>query len=125
MTPDHAIIALAAQAARRAKLAILSNNGLLVRDHLDALCPTLSPLFSGRVFCSAEFGIGKPEPAIFRRCPGRLGLEPGSVLFIDDKAGNFDAARDAGLQAHQHRDAAGLHAALRAFDLLEDVPHAS
>lgn len=124
MVPDFAVIALAARASRRARLAILSNNGLLIRDHLDSLCPALAPLFSGRVFCSAEFGIGKPEPAIFRHCLDRLDLPPEAVLFVDDKATNVDAARGIGLRAHHYRDAAGLEAALRDYDLLEEAPHA-
>lgn len=125
MTPDFEVIALAEQASRRAAVAILTNNGLLIRDHLPALCPPLSPLFDGRVFCSAEFGIGKPDPAIFQRCAERLGVSAASILFVDDKRANTDAARATGLQAHHHRDAASLREALRAFDLLEPVPDAS
>jgi HAD superfamily hydrolase (TIGR01509 family) len=124
MMPNDAVITLAERISRRARLAILSNNGLLIRDHLGALCPALAPLFSGRVFCSAEFGIGKPEPALFHRCLERLGLAPTAVLFVDDKAANADAARDVGLHAHHYRDAAGLAAVLRDHDLLEEATHA-
>lgn len=119
MTPDVDVIALAEQASQRAMVAILTNNGLLIRDHLSTLCPSLSPLFDGRVFCSAEFGIGKPDPAIFHRCAERLGVAFGSILFVDDKAANTDAARAIGLHAHHHRDAASLREILYSFALLE------
>lgn len=125
MTPDFEVIALAEQASRRASVAILTNNGLLVRDHLAALCPPLSPLFDGRVFCSAEFGVGKPDPAIFHRCAQRLGAPVASILFVDDKAANTDAARAAGLQAHHHRDAASLRQVLHSLTLLEQTADAT
>ncbi len=120
MTPDAEVVALAHAVARRARVAILSNNGLLVRDHLPALCPALSPLFDGQVLCSAEFGVGKPEAVVFAHAADRLGLAPGAILFVDDKPANAEAARAAGLRAHHHRDAAALRAVLAAHHLLED-----
>jgi putative hydrolase of the HAD superfamily len=76
------------------------------------------------VFCSAEFGIGKPESASFRHCLERLQLAPAAVLFVDDKPANADAARVIGLHAHHYRDPAGLAAVLRDHDLLEEPTHA-
>jgi HAD superfamily hydrolase (TIGR01509 family) len=120
MAPDTEVVALAHEAARHASVAILSNNGLLVRDHLPALCPALSPLFDGRVLCSAEFGIGKPEAAIFAHASARLGLAPDAILFVDDKRANADAAQAAGMRAHHYCGAAGLRAALIDHGLLEN-----
>lgn len=125
MTVDADVLALATQVSRHAIVAILTNNGLLVRDQLATLCPALSPLFDGRVLCSAEFGVGKPDPAIFAHAARRLDVAPEAILFIDDKAGNAEAARAAGLHAHHHRDAAGLAAALRHHGLLEEETDAS
>lgn len=124
MTPHDAVIALARQVSRRARLAILTNNGLLIRDHLGTLCPALAQLFAGHVFCSAEFGTGKPEPAFFHRCLERLQLAPAAALFVDDKPANVDAARGIGLHAHHYCDPAGLAAVLRNHDLLEEATHA-
>lgn len=124
MTPVDAVVALAQRVSRRARLAILTNNGSLIRDHLGTLCPALAPLFAGRVFCSAEFGIGKPEPAFFQNCLECLQLAPAAALFIDDKPANVDAARAIGLHAHHYRDPAGLEAVLRDHDLLEEPTHA-
>ena len=116
--------ALAQQVSRRAQLAILTNNGLLIRDHLGTPCPALAQLFAGHVFCSAEFGIGKPKPAFFHHCLERLQLAPAAALFVDDKPANVDAARAIGLHAHHYRDSTGLAAALRDHDLLEEPTHA-
>lgn len=115
--PD--VIGLAALVARASDLAILTNNGLLLRDHFETICPPLAPLFAGRVFCSAQFHLRKPEPDVFRRCVGRLGVAPGDVLFFDDKPDNAKGARRAGLMAHTYRSPAGLRAHLADHHLLE------
>ena len=119
MTADDAMVTLATQVSQRATVAILSNNGWLVRDHLGTLCPPLMPLFAGRVFCSAEFGVAKPDPAVFSRCVAKLGLIPKAVLFIDDKVVNVDGARIAGLRVHHYRDIATPSALLHELDLPE------
>ncbi len=45
-------------------------------------------------------GSAKPEPAAYEWCIRELGLPPGEVLFVDDRAENVDAARRLGLQGH-------------------------
>jgi putative hydrolase of the HAD superfamily len=129
MAPIAETIALAREVARHARVAILTNNGLMVRDHLHALCPALSPLFGGRVFCSAEFGVGKPDPAIFLRSAERLGLPPAAILFIDDKAANAEAARAVGMDALHYGGPQALRISLRERGLLEhtreEIAHAS
>ncbi len=128
MAPIAETLALAHDVARNAQVAILTNNGLMVRDHLHTLCPALSPLFDGRVFCSAEFGVGKPDPAIFMRAAERLGLPPSAILFIDDKATNADAARSIGMDALHYGGPQALRVSLRELGLLEnteEIAHAS
>ena len=85
----------------------------LLRDHLHAMHPPLFPLFAGRVFCSAQFRLSKPDPAIYRACLAELDVAPADALFIDDKADNAKGARKAGLRAHHFTGADGLRAALR------------
>lgn len=120
MRADAAALAIAAEAAARARVAILTNNNLLLRDFLPRICPPLFPLFEGRVFCSAQFRLAKPDPAAFLACAEALGAAPAEVLFVDDKAGNAEGARRAGMQAHHYRDPPSLRAELRARGLLED-----
>ena len=117
MAADDEVIDLARTV--RADVAILTNNGLLLRDHLPEICPPLFPRFTGRVFCSAQFRLAKPDPEIYRRCVAALGFVPEQTLFIDDKPQNVEGARSAGLTAFHFRHAAGLRAELHALDLLE------
>lgn len=113
MQPRPDVLALAGSAARHAQVAILTNNGLLLREHLPAMHPPLFPLFAGRVFCSAQFRLSKPDPDIYRACLAELGIAPGDALFVDDKAENAKGAHRAGLRAHHFTGADGLRAALR------------
>jgi len=112
MRADPAMLALAGAIASRSGVAILTNNNLLLRDHLPAICPALFPLFEDRVFCSAQFGLAKPDPAIFHRCLASLDVQPEEAFFIDDKPDNAEGARRAGLRAHHYRDLPALLAEL-------------
>ncbi|QIK83325.1 HAD family hydrolase [Sanguibacter sp. HDW7] len=48
---------------------------------------------------SCDVGAAKPERAFFDEVVRRLGVEPGSVLLVDDTAENVEGARAAGLAA--------------------------
>lgn len=120
MVADADVLALAQAASQRAQVAILTNNNLLLHDHLPAICPPLFPLFEGRVFCSAQFGLGKPDPEIFRRCLDALGMAPDQAFFIDDKSENAEGARQAGLRAHHYTDLPTLRTELHVLGLLEE-----
>jgi putative hydrolase of the HAD superfamily len=50
---------------------------------------------------SYELRVAKPEAAIYRHAVAGLGLAPGEVLFLDDRAENVEGARAAGLRALQ------------------------
>jgi putative hydrolase of the HAD superfamily len=121
MSPIAESVEMAHAVARHARVAILTNNGLMVRDRLHALCPALSPLFDGGVFCSAEFGVGKPDPAIFLRSAERLGLPPSAILFIDDKVANAEAASGVGMDALHYGGPQALRISLRERGLLENT----
>src|SRR5690606_6895168 len=110
MRADADVLELVQRVARQAQDAILTNNNLLLRDHLEAICPPLFPRFEGRVFCSAQCRLAKPDPAIFLRCLAQLGAEPAQALFIDDKAENAEGARRAGLRAHHYTGLPALRA---------------
>jgi putative hydrolase of the HAD superfamily len=55
------------------------------------------------VVCSAEVGIAKPDPAIYRLAAARLALPPATCLFVDDSDTNVEAARQVGMTAIHHR----------------------
>jgi putative hydrolase of the HAD superfamily len=60
------------------------------------------------VFNSAELGVAKPDPEVFRLVCEGLGLAPEQCLFVDDSAEHVAAAEAVGLTVHEHRSAAGL-----------------
>lgn len=124
MSANAGVLAMAKQAARKARVAILTNNNLLLRDNLAAICPPLFPLFQQRVFCSAQFKLGKPDPKVFLLCLEALGTSPADCFFIDDKPENPEGARAAGLSAHHYLNDTLLRAELFRRGLLEDRPDA-
>ncbi len=73
----------------------------------------LERFFAGH-HLSWEVGARKPDPAYYRRVLSRLGVEPGELLFVDDRERNLAAARELGIRTVPFRDAASLRAALPA-----------
>jgi glucose-1-phosphatase len=120
MTANAGVLALAEQVAKKARVAILTNNNLLLRDNLAAICPPLFPLFEQRVFCSAQFKLGKPDPKVFLLCLQALDTAPADCFFIDDKPENPEGARAAGLSAHHYLNDTLLREELFQRGLLED-----
>jgi putative hydrolase of the HAD superfamily len=86
------------------RTAILSNMPFPVRDYILG-CAWL-PDFDVRVF-SCEAGLCKPQPEIYRDCLNKLALQPGEVLFLDDREPNIRAAQALGLHALLFTDPAG------------------
>ncbi|MFC3716670.1 HAD family hydrolase [Luteimonas soli] len=120
MRADADMLSLVRHVARQSQVAILTNNNLLLRDHLPAICPPLFPLFDGRVFCSAQFRLAKPDPAIFLQCLAAIDATPAQALFIDDKAENAEGARRAGLRAHHYTGVSALRAWLKECGIAGD-----
>lgn len=82
------------------RTAILSNAdaslpGRLRTLGLGDLCET--------VVCSADVGMAKPDPAIYRLAAARMTLAPEACLFVDDSDENVEAARQVGMTAIHHR----------------------
>ena len=76
VTPLSEALALAARIAREARVAVLTNNNLLVAREFDRIFPELRPIFGAHIFVSAEFGARKPDPEAYLRCLSRLGAAP-------------------------------------------------
>lgn len=112
LLPIPESIALAQRIASRAVVALLTNNGPIMKDAIRAVDPALAELFGDRLHTSSDFGVRKPDPAVYRRLAGQLGFRPDEAFFIDDAAGHAAGARKGGLAAHHFRSAAGLAAAL-------------
>jgi epoxide hydrolase-like predicted phosphatase len=58
------------------------------------------------VLLSGEVGLRKPDPEIYRRAAGALGLEPGECVFVDDMERNLEPATLLGMAVVHHTDPA-------------------
>jgi putative hydrolase of the HAD superfamily len=117
--PMPEILAIMAAVKQPAKVAVLTNNHTLVREHLDFLFPELFALCGDDSYVSAQFGAAKPDPQVYLRCVAAAGGAPGETLFIDDSKANVDGALAAGLQGHLFTGAAALRIALQGFGLAD------
>lgn len=61
---------------------------------------------------SCRIGHAKPEPGAYQWCCQALGLEPGRILFVDDREDNIAAARALGIRGHLFTTPDRLRAAL-------------
>jgi putative hydrolase of the HAD superfamily len=102
------------------RLFYLSNMPHPYADHLER-CNDFVADFQDGIF-SARVGLMKPHAAIFELAEQRFGLDPARTLFIDDHAGNVEAARSRGWQAVRFVDAAQCGVDLRAMGWLTDGP---
>jgi putative hydrolase of the HAD superfamily len=118
MTAWPNMLGLARAIGERSRLMIFSNNGPMAKHHLEELFPEAAAIFPER-YWSFEFATKKPDPASFRRLMSRLGAEPTSAWFIDDKRSNVQGAVMAGLGAHHFRSAAPFEREARRLGLLE------
>ncbi len=71
---------------------------------------------------SAQEGMLKPSPEIFKLFLSRYRLSAGECLFVDDSAANVASAANLGFQAHHFRGAEGLHQELTRRGLLPALP---
>ncbi len=83
--------------AGKLPLALLTNSGPNTRAGLVAR-HGLERWFSVIVI-SAEEGVSKPDPVIYRRTCERLGRPPSECLFVDDRQSNVAGAQAVGLGA--------------------------
>jgi epoxide hydrolase-like predicted phosphatase len=64
----------------------------------------LAELFDA-VVISAEVGLHKPQPEIYRLAAERLEVEPAECIFVDDLKENCEGAEAVGMTAIRHHDA--------------------
>ena len=118
MTLDPAAMALVERVRARTPVALLTNNGFIMKEHFDAMVPRLRALFGPAMHVAAEFGTKKPDPAIYRGVASLYGVEPSQAVMIDDKAVNVEGARAAGLRAHRFTGADALEVFLAELALI-------
>lgn len=94
---DTALLAWIRGARRRVKTALLSNAAARLREVI-ARRPEVRDCFDLAVI-SAEVGLVKPDPAIYRLLLERLGTAAHETAFVDDSVANVQAAAALGLHA--------------------------
>jgi putative hydrolase of the HAD superfamily len=99
--PIEANIALVRALRPRFRCSVLSNADLSLRRRLEREL-ALHDLFDD-IVVSAEVGMAKPRPEVFRLAAERLRLPPEACVFVDDWDKNVEAARAVGMQAVLHR----------------------
>jgi putative hydrolase of the HAD superfamily len=83
------------------RIGVLSNADASLRERLrDGL--GIFDLFDVFI-CSAEVGVAKPEPEVYRLAAERLGLPPDACVFVDDHEPNVKAAEQVGMRAIHYR----------------------
>jgi putative hydrolase of the HAD superfamily len=102
---DADVLAVVRAQRRVRTVALLSNATDRLRSDLRAL--SLDEEVDV-VFSSAELGVAKPDPEVFTRVCGALGLAPEQCLFVDDSAEHVAAAAAVGLTVHRYRSATDL-----------------
>jgi epoxide hydrolase-like predicted phosphatase len=102
MRPVEAMVE-AVRGLRRAglKTGLVSNSWSV--DHYDRAL--LAELFD-QTLISAELGMHKPQPEIYRLAAERLDVLTAACLFVDDLKENCDGAEAVGMTAIRHREPA-------------------
>jgi putative hydrolase of the HAD superfamily len=77
----------------------------------------LTPYLAAQL-SSCYIGMRKPDLEIYHRAIDIVGRPASRILFIDDRAGNADAARNAGMAAIQFHSEEQLRANLRELEVL-------
>ena len=99
------------------RLALLSNAGF---DFGDAFRRAPFSRYFEQVFVSAELGMIKPDPQIYRHVARELGIDPAAMVFIDNKETNVIGAESIGVTGHVFTGAAELRVFLTS--LAEGTP---
>ncbi len=104
------LIAFARQLRNRYKVGLLSNAWITLREWLKTT--PVADLFDVQVI-SAEVGLMKPDPRIYARILGELGVLPQQAVFIDDMPENVEGARRVGMHAIHYTDNPSLFRGLQ------------
>jgi putative hydrolase of the HAD superfamily len=101
MKPDEAMVSAVKQLRGAGLLTGLISNSWST-SHYDR--EMLAELFDTAVI-SAEAGLHKPQPEIYRLGAERLGVAPEECVFVDDLRENCEGAEAVGMTAVRHRGA--------------------
>jgi glucose-1-phosphatase len=118
MRVNTGTVELAHRVAQRCRIAMLTNNGWLLKESLPQLMPDIVAVFGAQAHASCELGARKPQPEVFQRLLERYRIEPARSVFIDDEPDNVAAARLLGITAIHYVGAEQLELQLASRGLL-------
>lgn len=111
------VLQLARELRAHVDLAMLTNNGALLRECLPVLAPDVCEIFGDRCHATYEFRARKPDPVVFQRLLARCNVPASAAVFIDDDLEYIEGATTAGLRAIHYRSLPQLRTALRELRL--------
>lgn len=101
------------------QVTLLTNNGILVGEHLSDVAPDLVPLFGEEhMFATAHYKARKPDPVVFERVLNRYDAQGSSTFFVDDTPENLRGAQVHGITTQWFSPSdsgATVKAAIQAF----------
>lgn len=100
MRPRQDVLDLVRRLGKKADLALLTNNGMLLKSALPVCAPEVVEIFGEKAHVSAEFKARKPDPLVYQRLCETYGHAPAESAFVDDRKGNVEGAEQAGLTGH-------------------------
>lgn len=109
--------ALLRDLAARYRLLAVSNTNPIHFDMIQKAYPLLRHF--DEFVLSYKVGAAKPDAKIYREAIARAQCGAGECFFVDDLAGNVEAAREHGIDAVQFLSAGQLEGELRARGLLK------
>ena len=115
MTLRGEVLAIAEAVQRQVPIALLTNNGSLLREALPEIVPDVARVFGDRAHASYEFQARKPQPAVFERLLARHHVAPARALFIDDSEEYVFGAQSAGLNTLRFVGSHELRSALNEY----------
>jgi epoxide hydrolase-like predicted phosphatase len=92
---DPVVLSLVQRARGRFRVGMLSNATDALETklrHNYGIADLFDPIIN-----SSRVGVAKPDPAIYQELLKRMHLEPGEIVFIDDRADNIAAAAAMGM----------------------------
>lgn len=114
--PRPEALAAVQRATELGRVALLTNNGILVHHDLHLVAPELVPIMGREnMHATAAFGARKPEPLVYERVLQHYATDAADAFFTDDRPENIAGAESIGITGHLYRDAAGLLGAIEAF----------
>jgi putative hydrolase of the HAD superfamily len=116
--PDLQLLEYVEEVHQNFKTAILSNSNLgVIYERIGDI--KLDKYFD-EVVVSAEIGLVKPDPEIYKHTAEKLDLETSECIFIDDRKPFVDAATNIGMQGILYKGLASLKEQISCLTNLKD-----